>query len=606
MTETETHLKSRFLIGATAVVPFLNAQFVEPHEEDRLALINPLSGSMAIVSRNASLGRADVVDSVIIMPAIANAVQSTSTRRLITIAPRSITSGGQLRAYFPWSFVSPEVTVDDDLAGSQITVQDCTVGDDTEEFVFHSRTTPPALVVRAADTLAEVAVTKTRYGEVARILPGPTVDEVLIFHVNSRWVERVIVRADRGRFDFGGAFEVPHADAMVDVAYDGERLLVATPDYVVVYDVEEETTILVHHDPKAGFSSMVRPPFSAGAPTGDGAADADYQKLLYNARFNPGKDRNPRDPYLSAEQLSRLGALVGTTQSPTDRVSRVTQPIIRPLGLQWAVVNPITGRLVLSGDLVWRFRGGNANEHPRVAAYDEPDAVEGTPVSHESARGSRMSWYGSPKWRLDPDYDRFAYFDGETYATFGNLKYPAMQGDATFTFWVRSEADGDAAFTLMSQSFGSAGDAKFRVTRVGATVRAINSAGTAIVIPDVLDGDWHLLVWAISSDGSFGVYVDGELVDTSAFGTPWTPASPAEDNPLYLGRSWSEEVDEAFVGWLGDCRIYRLTASAEFIADLFTRGTLGVGGSLGITSSSLLLESGGVLLLETGDPLALE
>lgn len=597
MTETSVLLTTKDLVGATQATAFVEQSPTAPYEEDRLVVVNPLAGRVIMVARDETRGSPAIADlSPVISPAPTRAV--VNDEFLFTLAEWSVSLNGELRKYISAAMSTPLLTIEDEDAGGPLLV--------TEQ-LFHGRTRNGAsLVARDIDDLAVLGTVQ---------LPAtPTLlvegdDVIYVFCAGSRFVQVATWDATRQQFDLDQPLRIPQATRAVSAAFDGVRLVIQTPDVLVLYNTEDDTTELVHRDNNAGLSSVD----TVGDPTlalTDGSTDEEYQTALWRARFNPGKDRQIRDYYMSAEQLAKVGVTVGTTQAPADPVTnRATQPLVRRVGQRWMVLDGVTGRLAMSGDLVWRFRGMNVAEQPRGVPYAEPDAAAEVKVSRETAVRSRMAWEDGVGWTDagDDDHRRYAYLDGDTAATFGSVKTIYLPNEATLAFWIKlPERDEDTVDTLLHQTF-TEDDVRTLAVSGGVSASQIHYDGLDIAAgTDLYDGDWHHIVLVLDESGA-AFYVDGVLVDTDAGGSPWTPADPVTIGaPVYLGRVEGDDPDY-YMGWLGDCRIYKLAATPQFVADLFDRGPTGLGGgSATILDFALLLESGDSLLLESGDLLLLE
>lgn len=596
MTETSVLLTEKALVGATSAVAFVEQSPTAPYEDDRLAIVNPATGRIVMVARDETTGAPAIADmSPVIAPAPTRAV--VSDEFLFTLAEWSVRLDGELRKYISAAMSTPLLTVEDEDAGGPLLVTDT---------LFHGRTRNGAsLVARDPDDLSVLGTVQLPATPVI-LVEGDGV--IYVFCAGHRFVEVATWNSTRRQFSLDQPLRVPQASRAVSAAFDGVRLGVQTPDVLVLYNTEDETAELVHRDNNAGLSSADTVGDPALSLT-DGATDAEYQTALWRARFNPGKDRQIRDYFMSAEQLSRVGIAVGTTQAPADPVTnRPAQPMVRRVGQRWMVLDGVTGRLAMSGDLVWRFRGMNVAEQPRGVAYAEPDAAAGIKVSRETALRSRMAWEDGVGWVDAGDGIHYAYLNGATAAQFGSVKTVYLPNQATLSFWVRMPLRAEnTTDTLLHQTFTDGESRTLAISGgVGPSNVIYNDQPIGAVI-DLYDDEWHHIVLVLTA-GLATFYIDGTAVGTDPAADVWTPADPVTIGaPLYLGRVADEDDPDYYLGWLGDCRIYKLAATPQFVADLFGRGPTGLGGgSATILDFALLLETGDSLLLENGDLLLLE
>lgn len=597
MTETSVLLTTRELRGAAYAVAFEEASPVEPYEADRLAIVNPVTSRIVMVARDATRGAPAVADE-------SQRISPTPTRVaiidefLFSMAEWSVSASGEIRKYISAALSTPIVSVTDPDCGGPLLV----IGD----ILVHARTRSGAtLVARNLDTLAVLGTIQLPAD------PVLMVDDGLLLYVicrGRREIQRVTWDDTRQQFDVDQPIVVPQAARALGLTFDGVRLIVQTPDVVSLYNTETEETELVHRDNNAGWSSVDTVGDPALALT-DGSTDPAYQTAVWQARFNPGKDRAIRDYYMSAEQLAEISVAFGTLQAPTDPVTnRVNQPLVRRVGERWMVLDGSTGRLAMSGDLIWRFRGNNVAEQPRSVSYNEPDAAAGKKVSKETAIHSRLSWENGVQWTDAGEGTRYAYLNGATAATFGSLKTVYLPREGTFSFWVKlPERVGDSLDTLLHQTFID-GEV-FRtlsVSRDGADSLVNFDPDQTFVSPvDLYDNEWHHIVLVVTP-GESTAYVDAVEVGVYPVSSNWTPDDPVTlGAPLYLGRVAGDEP-AYYTGWLGDCRIYKLVATPQFVDDLFNRGPSGLGGSVSIVQSALLLEDDDFLLLEDDSFLSLE
>lgn len=594
MTETTVNLRNASLIGVSDAVAFTESFPVNPASADRLAAVNSATQRVVMVARNTDTGAPMIADiSPVIVPAPTTLVVNGAY--LITMADRTVSKLGQLRKYLSFALDVPLITVDDaDASGPLVMIN----GD--EPVLVHGRGPAGTLAIRDAGSL-DLITTVT--------LPSPA--KLLTVSGNTVYVYCEGENEVRGfdwdpikrRFDLHWLFPVPGASYATAALFDGIQLLTLSREHISVVLVEDGSVRLNHHDVNAVFSSMDTAGATTSADSIDGLTDPEYITALWNARFNPGKDREHRDYYRSAEQLSKLIMVVGTDQSPTDPVtSRLSQPLVRRVGERWMVIESVTGRISLSGDLVWRFRGGNVAEKPRARGYSEPDAATGVLVSNETAIKSRMAWTAGVDWKkIDETEARFAYLNGKTDATFGSVKTVFLPLVATFAFWIRPEVPPSNTGVLLGQNFDFIGTRWLGINK-NSTLSSIVYNGAPMNCTDLFDGDWHHVALVLKGESAGDIYVDGLLVGTLMPSKTWTPdLDPLNSagQTLTLGRRPGNTPDY-YKGWLGDCRIYKLAASAGFIQDLYDRGPLGIGGAISITTSSILLEDGGLLLLETG------
>lgn len=600
MTETSVSITSRELRGATQAIAFEEASPVSPYEADRLAIVNSVTSRIVMVARDESRGAPAVADeSPVIRPTPTRVV--VQDEFLFSMAEWSASANGEIRKYISAALSTPIDTASDTDCGGPLLV----LGGDSMVLV-HGRTRSGAsLVARDTDTLDVLGTIQLPADPVLMVEDGLL---IYVFCRGRRDVQRVTWDATRQQFDVDQPIFVPQAARALGATFDGVRLIVQTPDVISLYNTETDTVELVHRDNNVGWSSVDTVGDPALALT-DGTTDADYQLALWQARFNPGKDRQIRDYYLSAEQLAAVGVAFGTLQAPTDPVTnRTSQPLVRRVGQRWMVLDGSTGRLSMSGDLVWRFRGNNVAEQPRAVAYNEPDAVAGVKVSKETALHSRMAWENGVGW-TDVDGTRYAYLDGTTAATFGSIKTIYLPREATLSFWVRLPVrDTDTEDTLLHQPFPVTEESRTFVIWGGSSLTRLYYTGSTIIIDtglDLYDNEWHHIALVIDEGGAV-FYVDGAEVGADPSALPWTPADPVSIGaPFYLGRVPGDEPDY-YLGWLGDCRIYKLAASPQFIEDLYDRGPSGLGGIVSIVQSALLLEDDSFLLLEDDSFLLLE
>lgn len=603
MTETSVQLQSKDLRGATLAIAFEELSPVDPYSADRIAVVNPSTQRIVMVARDEDRGapRIAAISSVISPAPSAVAVHESA---LYSLADWSVTANGQIRRYLSSQLSTPLVSVTDPDAGGPIAI----AGDGVDAVVVHGRTrNGSSLVARNVSTLAELATIQ---------LPAPPVaivrnaSELYVFCKARSQVERVTWDSGRQRFNLDQAWDIPQASLMREAAFDGRRLAIVSADVLVLFDTTTEEIELVHRDTNADLASVS--PVADLASIIDGLADPEYLDALNAARYAPGKDRKIRDHYTRDEMLSRVGVAAGTYQPPMDALTtQRRQPIVRRVGHRWMVLDGVTGYVALSGDLVWRFRGGNVAEQPRSVAYTDADAPAGTDVSRETAVKLRHVWDGDIQWRKTTDGERYAYFDGSTSSRFGSVKSLNLPLQATLSFWVRAPTPVAAGvYTLLHQAFTGVERtiALYSNGAGGSEVRYNNQFAPSPV--DLFDGGWHHVVLVLEGTMPVAInalaYVDTLFAGALGINAAWTPANPGNVGAsVYLGRK-SGDTPQHFLGWLGDCRAYKLAAAPEFITDLYARGPLGNGGTIPIVDGALLLEDGGSLLLEDGGTLLLE
>jgi hypothetical protein len=620
MTETEKHSFSSEAVGASRMTPFVNAAAPEPFDADQVLVFNPNAGRVLTLARNQTTGAFQTVrNQRFWAPAPANGAQFDSTQSVVFVAPRTPVADGRLTLAYPRSLATPYAEATDQALGAAAATQWCktappplTTG---AEYLFHARAT--SLVVRTTD-LTEVASIKTP-DEPALILRGQPYDplqpqsvggDVWVFYRNKSFVDYYTWTPYLNELRLVERHDIPRCNTFLAAVYDGTRLCIVSRTRVIVYDPSEGAVVWQHHDPNGRFSGVTRFLASRALSYEDGADDDEYRDAVQRARFNPGKDRMVRDHYVLADHFSQLIHLIGSAGPPHDPVTRgPTQPLIAYVGRRWLVLDPVTGRLVTSGDLVFRFRGHDVAEGLHVAEHIDGGVAVGDVISRETSAGTPMRWAGTPAWREDADKQRFAFFDGSTFADISLRKQVFLTGAFTFTAWVRCPADTPDGFYPIIGGWRFQGVSVFAIKRQGGA----SSAGWADLVgqfacPDLFDDQWHHVALVRSASGAGAVYVDSVLVGSGVvptFDAENSSDFPTLGGPMRLGRGGPGIDSLYFRGWLGDVRIYQLEASAGFLADLFAAGPVG-GGSPAITDDALLLEDGFFLLLEDDSLLGLE
>jgi hypothetical protein len=601
MTETSVVLTDARIRGVTEIVAFTEPSPVEPFAADRLLLVNPSAQKLVIVAANTVHEVPVIVDeSDVITPPPTQAV--AFDQFIVTLAEWSVSNTGQLRVYLSTALTTPVVTVDDVDAGGPLALGSY----NGTPFVVHGRTNGARLVVRSALTLSELSVHVLPANPVKLLVEGTS---IWVFCEGRSQVECLTWNAAQSRLIVGEPLFVPGADRCTEVAYDGSRLLVAAGNRASIVDAITGEILLDHRDNFAGFSSVDTFPRLVQAAVMDGTLDDTYLSALYAARFNPGKDRQERDPLLLAEQLAKIGAVFGTEQMPVDPVTnQVRQRVVRRIGERWYSLNNVVGQVVQAGVLVWRFRGADTAADPVTKAYAEPDAPAGTQVSTETAVHSRMAWSNGVSWKKTAGDERYAYLDGTTDAAFGSVKTVYLPTVFTMGFWVKPEVNPNSDDeTLLGMGYVQFGPRYFGIRRSGGISYVVTN-GSPFACTDLYDGAWHHIAIVHHTDTTATLYVDGLPVATDSFASVWTPQpimSADLAQPVYLGRRYGDTAAR-YQGYLGDCRIYRAEKDDAFIAALYSRGPVGNGGSVVDSGGGLLLESDDVFLLETGDALLTE
>ena len=148
-------------------------------------------------------------------------------------------------------------------------------------------------------------------------------------------------------------------------------------------------------------------------------------------------------------------------------------------------------------------------------------------------------------------------FDGlGDYAVISNSTSTVLNDDATIAFWVNGSAQPDY-HRLVSNRTQTGGDGLEIFVHGGTddvTLRIDTSggAGQTLTVPDVLDGTWHHLAFALNN-GAMAAYLDGELV---------TGVSTSYDHGDGFGNSndWvigaDSDYNQGFDGLIDDFRLY--------------------------------------------------
>lgn len=583
MTESEKHSYIGALAGASRLVPFTNASAPAPFDPDQALVFNEAAGRVLVLARNSTTGAFELVGNQKMSPPAATGVQFESSKSVVYVSPRTVASGGRITKAFSSALTSPIAVVLDSDLGRAVATQWCRITPDTGpggEFLFHSRAR--MLVVRS-EALAEVASMKTP-DEPLMILRGQPYDaatpnvfgsDVFVLYRNKTFVDRYTWLADRNELRLADRFNIPRCNEALHATFDGTRLVIVAATRVTVFDVADEAVVWSHHDPNGLFSSLGTTLKPSTTEYEDGADDEDYRAAVFRARFNPGRDRLVRDVYQSGDHFSRLSHVVGSLKAPRDSVTLgPVQPIVALVNRRWLVLDPATGRLVTSGDLVFRFRGQDVAEGLEPGPADG-DAAEDRLISLDTVAGIRLVWTGTPSWRTDAEGLRCAYFDGATHADFGSRKQVFIAEAFSLTAWVRFESSyADGTYTVIGG--GTLGQMLI-VTRAG-VVSSVGIGGSTVVVPELFDGAWHHIAVTRANDtANILVYSDGVLR-----GSPGSPPPPIDAEAgdmslrrLALGKSTGATA-HYFKGWLGDTRIYQLEASASYIAALEDAGPEGV------------------------------
>ena len=92
----------------------------------------------------------------------------------------------------------------------------------------------------------------------------------------------------------------------------------------------------------------------------------------------------------------------------------------------------------------------------------------------------------------------------------------------------------------------------------------------------VNDDTWRHLVWTISSDGTWKIYMNGQLYRTD--NSMPVPSYKRRVN-AYLGRSeWPQSTDSPYNGYMDDFRVYNTVLNANDVTALYNyNGSVSLG-----------------------------
>jgi hypothetical protein len=605
MTVGSMDLKSADLVGCTDLV--VGRYRLSASESlNRILAVNPNTGRVGIFEINESHTAAQLIARTPKMdpPPTRVVVPSEPSAFFYVIRPKTSSKPGRITQFIYDAPSSPPLNIEDADASGDIDVTP------DDQWLFHTRERPGTLVVRSAATL-DLAFEHKCCENPSRIIVDSLGAKVFVFSSTSSKVWVFGYDTSDGSVSFIEAVEMPYVTGLVDVALEKGRLVYVTGDRLVVVRVNQSTadsifTVLhTYHDPQGAFTSaesFYPPDVDPVLIIDDGSTDPAYLAALEKYRLTGGRDRAVRDPWDSRHFLGRIRAVVGTKNGIAEGDKHPWgRAVVRQLGVTRVAMDPVSGRLIVYGELTFWFRSFLAAGLTPTNA--DADAVQDQRLSVDSVRGARLVWTGSPAWKLEPSLNRRAvYLDGQSYAVAGTLKNPLLPGPGgTFMAWIYHDGPANGLNAVLAQSDGPGYGQQFGYNPLTEEVSFLGVTASA----GALSGGWHHI--AATYDGVAGaikLYIDGAEVSSTVNYSVWAPEA---NTRLSLGAQVgvSGTADNHFTGWLGDVLVYATVKDALFMAAVFAAGP--AGGAPPLPTDQLVLESGaGALLLESGAELLLE
>lgn len=602
MTVGSMDLKSADLVGCTDLVVG-RYRLSEDVTLNRILAVNPVTGRVGIFAINESHTAAQLIARTPAMdpPPTRAVVPTGASAFFYVLRPKTSSKPGRITQFIYDAPSTPPLNIEDaDAAGDIAVTPD-------DQWVFHTRERPGTLVVRSSATLDVVFEHKCCENP-SRIVVDEIGERVLVFSNTSRKVWVFGYDTSDGSLSFLEAVELPFVTGIVDVAVEKGRLVYVTGDRLVIVSVnpsqDDELFTVLHsyHDQYGSFTSaesFYPPEVDPVVIVDDGSQDPEYLRALETYRLTGGRDRLVRDPWDSRHFLGRIRAVIGTNNGIAEGDKHPWgRAVVRQLGVTRVAMDPVSGRLVVYGELTFWYR--SFLEAGLKPASADADIAQGQRLSTDSVRGLRLIWSGSPAWKIEPSLNRRAlYLDGSSYALAGSIKNPLLPGPGgTFMAWIRHEA-GVAGLNVVLAEAQSGSNQWFGYNP---TTGRLDFGGTTVAVGDLSDG-WHHIA-AVYTGTQYIIYLDGVAVLTQSVSSIW---SPEVTTRLSLGAAVDEngEATHPFRGWIGDVLVYATVKDALFMAAVYAAGP--TGGAPPLPTDQLVLESGaGALLLESGGELLLE